>query len=283
VIELLNHYFVPVFTSNEDYQEGGSAPREERAELRRLQLEGYAKKLSVGTVHAFVIGPDGHLFSSLHTAEAAKPPKLIAMLEEAVANFKTPAGSPIVRPSAPAAPVCSADSIRLYITARYLQRKGDDYDLTEDPGGGWAASPGTEWLCVPKNDWSGLLPPSDAARWKLPQSFVERLLTHFYPPTENNDLEKNRFESADLSATVSERKGAITTVKIEGRLRMKHDFYHKEDGKYVDASVVGFAEVDTGSGRVKSFNLVTDRADYREADGKTFLPFGVAVRLAQSH
>ena len=50
VVELLNAYFVPVYTSNEDYRDGGAAPPDERAELRRIQQEGYRKKLSVGTV-----------------------------------------------------------------------------------------------------------------------------------------------------------------------------------------------------------------------------------------
>ena len=36
VISLLNQYFVPVFLSNEDFRDGGSAPPAAKAELRRL-------------------------------------------------------------------------------------------------------------------------------------------------------------------------------------------------------------------------------------------------------
>src|SRR5262249_38270740 len=39
VISLLNSYFVPVYVANQDYTESGSAPEEEKAELRRLRRE----------------------------------------------------------------------------------------------------------------------------------------------------------------------------------------------------------------------------------------------------
>ena len=36
VIDLLNHFFVPVYLSNEDFAKGGCAPIEERKELQRI-------------------------------------------------------------------------------------------------------------------------------------------------------------------------------------------------------------------------------------------------------
>ena len=71
IISLLNSRFVAVFTSNEDFRDGGSASPQEKAELNRIHQEGYAKKLSVGTVHAYVLDLDGHLIDSMHTATAA--------------------------------------------------------------------------------------------------------------------------------------------------------------------------------------------------------------------
>ena len=81
VISLLNGSYVPVFVSNEDYAEHGSATPQEKTELRCIFREGYAAHLSVGTVHAYLLDPAGHLRDSLHTADAAIPEKLIAMLE----------------------------------------------------------------------------------------------------------------------------------------------------------------------------------------------------------
>jgi hypothetical protein len=283
VIELLNRYFVPVFTSNEDYRDGGAAPADERAELQRIFKEGYDKKLSVGSVHAYVIGPDGHLLSSLHTAEAAKPAKLIALLQEAVGALKTKPGEPAVKPCPPDTPDCGPTSLRLYLIARYLERKGDDYALTEDPGGGWAAVPGVDWICLNKPEWSALVPARGATigtKWALPGDLSRPILTHFYPPTENNNVLKNKIEAGALTATLTERTGSTAVVKIDGNLKMKHDFYHKEDGRYVEAGVVGYARVDTKAGVVKSFDLVTDRAEYYDGEGKNPLAFGVAVKLS---
>ena len=64
VISLLNRYFVNVFVSNEDFTEKGSATAEEKVQLRRIFSEGYAAKLPVGTVHAYILKPDGHLLNS---------------------------------------------------------------------------------------------------------------------------------------------------------------------------------------------------------------------------
>jgi hypothetical protein len=281
VIELLNRHFVPVFTSNEDYRDNGAAPAEERAALQRIFQEGHAKGLSVGSVHAYVVGPDGHLLSSLHTAEAAKPQKLIALLEGAVTKLGTQAGPPVLKPAPPAAPACEPGSLRLNLTARYLERKGDDYTLTEDPGGGWAAVPGTDWITIPQAAWRALVPAGIKVgdTWELPPTLTKPLLVRFYPPTENNDVSKNLIDSGSLSATMTARNGDLTTIRIDGKLRMRHDFYHKEDGRFVEATVVGFTEVDTKSMTVRSMNLVTDRAEYFDAERKHALPFGVAVKL----
>src|SRR5437763_11978652 len=115
VVELLNAHFVPVYTSNEDYRDDGAAPADERAELHRIQQEGYRKKLSVGTVHAYVLSPDGALVDSRHVAQAAKPQELIAMLEAAVQRFGVPAGPPVVAAKPQShAPACGADCLVLH-------------------------------------------------------------------------------------------------------------------------------------------------------------------------
>src|SRR5436189_2637939 len=94
VVSLLNSYFVPVYTVNEEYSEKGDAPAEEKAERNRVFQEGYAAKLSVGTVHVYLLAPDGHLRDSMHVAEAARSENLIARLEKIVADLKVPPGKP---------------------------------------------------------------------------------------------------------------------------------------------------------------------------------------------
>jgi hypothetical protein len=99
VISLLNRYFVPVYASNEDYRGDGSAPPDERKERDRIWREAGAAKLSTGTVHAYVTGPDGHILDSRHVAEAAKVDSLTEMLEKAVEKLKTKEGKPLVEPA----------------------------------------------------------------------------------------------------------------------------------------------------------------------------------------
>src|SRR6266567_2060476 len=100
VIARLNQSFVPVYAVNEDYAPKGPAPAEEKAERERIFKEGYEHHWSVGTVHVYVLRPDGHLFGTLHVAEAARGENLLALLEQAVGELK-PASGP---PGAPRAP-----------------------------------------------------------------------------------------------------------------------------------------------------------------------------------
>src|SRR5579871_5428501 len=157
VISLLNGYFVPVFLSNEDFTPTGSAASAEKAELHRIFQEGYAAKLSVGTVHAYVLAPDGHLIDSMHVAQASRSENLIGMLERDVKKLGTPAGEPVVKPTAPAAPRPVPDALLLHLIARYLQPKGEDYTLVE-ANEGWASLPSEDWITLAPLEWKQLLP-----------------------------------------------------------------------------------------------------------------------------
>src|SRR5919112_688684 len=70
VVKTLNRSFVPVYLSNEDYAEGGPAPQAERRERDRILREAAGKGLSTGSVHVFVLDPEGH---AGRRAEAAGP------------------------------------------------------------------------------------------------------------------------------------------------------------------------------------------------------------------
>ncbi len=74
VIGVLNRSFVSVYINNQDYDsKGGSAPAEERAELQRIHQEGYAKKLSMGTVRGFMLTPDAHTYDIVTPPMLATP------------------------------------------------------------------------------------------------------------------------------------------------------------------------------------------------------------------
>ena len=104
-----------------------------------------------------------------------------------------------------------------------------------------------------------------------------KVLRHFYPPTENTDLGKNRLDEQALRARVESIREGVARARLEGRLRMKHSFYHKDTDEFVETRLVGFLEFEPGRDKVRSFRLVTDGATYGAA-GKNRHPFGVAVR-----
>lgn len=282
VISLLNRYFVPVYLSNEDYREGGAATPEEKGELRRIFNEGYAAHLSVGTVHVYVLKPDGHLLDSMHVAQAWKPEALVAMLDRDVQQLHTPPGEPVVKPTAPTAPSPKPDTLLLHLVARYLERRGEDYVLTgqaAEGSGDWSNLPSEDWIALSRAEWTRLLPAQGAPigqSWEIDSQLTSTLLRHFYPPTENSDLTTNRLDAQSLTATVVAVHPGGVRLRLQGRLQMKHPFYHKDDDRFVAASFVGFLEAEPARKRIRSLEMVTDQADYR--GGGADQPYGVAVQ-----
>lgn len=269
VISLLNEHFVPVYTVNEEYTDKGSAPPEEKAERNRIFQEGHAAKLSVGSVHVYILAPDGHLRDSLHVAKAAQSEHLMAMLEKTVAELKVPKGKPVVAPVTQSqCPPSPPGSIALHLSARSL-----------DGRGAWGDFPVEDWIVLSSDESKRLLPGADAvsigATWEIPREVATRILTHFYPATENNDVSKNVFEKQSLKGTVTSVENGVARARLTGEMKMAHSFYHKADGKTVEATVIGFIDFVPAQGKVDSLKLVTDEATY--GGGK----FAVGVRLVR--
>jgi hypothetical protein len=88
------------------------------------------------------------------------------------------------------------------------------------------------------------------------------LLKYFYPSTENNDLKTNRIDRQTLRATVLSAKDGLVRARLDGFLKMKHPFYHKDDSNFVEAPLVGLTEFDAKHSRIRSFQLATDGATY---------------------
>lgn len=277
VISLLNRYFVPVYTANEDYRGSGSAPPEERAELRRIHQEGYQLQLSVGTVHGYVLSPEGKTMDSVHVARAAK--ELLPMLQRAIEKLGTRAGEPLVPPAPQSAPPAAPGSPVLHVTARYLERREGRLELIRTSSGDWSAMPGEDWLALSEAQQQKLLPPGNGAAgaaWELDPEVGALILNRFYPPTENNDLAKNRIEEQVLRATVTGVRDGIATARITGRYRMKHPFYHKDDGNFAEGTLAGYLRFEPKTGRLRALRLTTDEATYGEPGRGR--PFGAVVR-----
>jgi len=263
IIDLLNRSFVSVYVVNEEYVGEGNAPTAERSELQRIQREGYARKLSVGTVHAYVLTPDGHTNDSLHVVNAGDPSKTLAMLQRAVAQFKPSPGKPVVPPAPQSAPPPSpADAITLHLVSR-----GDDR-------GSWGKIPAENWIVLTHEDWSKLLPSGNVSpgqTWELDRAVTARILTYFYPQTENNDARIDRIQQHSLTAKVLTAKDGLVTARIDGFVRMQHVFYPgRTDAQPLAAEVVGVLTFAPGT--PPSLQLVTTQAQHGQR------PFKVAVR-----
>src|SRR5262245_20961736 len=256
IIAALNASFVPVYTVNEDYAANGDAPKEEKAELQRIRQEGYRAKLSVGTVHAYVLTPDGHTHDSLHVATAAKPEKTLEMLERAIEQFKPKAGAPLVTPSTQSkAPRAPEGGSVFHLVSRSEHR------------GSWGEFPAENWITLNADEVGKLLPgkPIDKGQtWKPDRDTAAKLLTYFYPQTENNNADPRRIQDLELTAKVLEVKpSGEVRARLDGRLTMQHSFYPgRKDPKPVEAIVVGHLTCDSSAGKLLSLQLVTDKARY---------------------
>lgn len=269
VSDTLNRYFVPVYTSNEDYRDNGAAPADERAAYQKIYRAALDKKLSTGTVHAYVLSPAGEPVDSLHVAEAARGDNTLKMLQRAVERFKTPAGEALVKPRAQSVAPPSDDSLVLHLTARA--------EGTNPADNSWHAYPSENWIVLTPDD-QRKLSASDASvgkSWDVDREVATKILTHFYPQTENNDVRKNKIERIALKATVVTSSDGVARARLDGQLLMRHPFYHKDTPDMVDATVIGYVDFDAKAKAVRQLKLATTKATYQNR------PFDVGVEAAR--
>src|SRR5207244_13156247 len=130
-----------------------------------------------------------------------------------------------------------------------------------DGRGSWGEFPGENWIVLTKNDWQKLL-PSGAAKvgqtWELNKEVSARVLTYFYPQTENNHATTDRIEKQSLVAKVLSVEGDKVTARIDGILRMQHVFYPgRNNPDPVNATVVGVLTFAPGKSSVPLLQLLT--------------------------
>ena len=259
VIDALNRNFVCVYINNEDYySKDGRAPAEERAELQRIRQEGFAKKLDVGNVRSYVLTPDGHAYDILR-----RESDMLSMLQRAVEEFKPKSGKPVVAPTRQSAPPpAPTDAVVLHLISR-----GDDR-------GSWGQFPAENWIVLGHADWSRLLPTGDVnpgTTWELDRDISARILTYFYPQTENNDARLDRLQEYSLKAKVLTVRDGLVTARIDGFVKMQHTFYPgRNDPQPLAAEVAGVLTFAPDSS--PSLQLVTTEAQHGRRS------FTVAVR-----
>src|SRR3954453_12180135 len=168
VVETLNRFFVPVYLSNEDYAGDGPAPKAERLERDRILRESAAQGLSTGTVHVYILDPEGHAVDSAHVAEGAKLDVLTRLLARHVARFRPEPGPPVSPPS-PQAPPPEPEpgGLTLHLVARSL-----------DGRGAWGGVIPEDWFTLSAEEARRLTveAPAVGKSWDLPPAVAARLL-----------------------------------------------------------------------------------------------------------
>jgi len=261
VIEILNRSFVPVYASNEDYVGAeGKAPPAEKAERHRIYGTFISQRLGAGDVHIYVVTGDGQPVEGIGVSKASEGDNLLVFLRNIEARLQIRPGSPAVQPrplSAP--PAAAADAMVFHTVARGANR------------GSWREFPGENWTVLDRPEWAGLLPPSPPKpgdRWDADPAAARKLLTNFYPQTEEvNDQDRNRIEECTLSMRAFANTEGAVRVRIEGTVKMARRFYPMK-GEYtpVSATVVGFMDIAGDNSRIRRFNLTTADAVFgREA------------------
>jgi RNA polymerase sigma factor (sigma-70 family) len=282
VIDLLNRYYVPVYVSQQDYAAAGKAAPEEKAELQRIYAASLRGRMAAGSDYAYIVAPDGRPVDTLCGCVGGRGRRLRDFLEWTIRERELTAGATLINPvpqSAP--PPAPAGALVLHLTARYLmERNGQYVPLPTRVGGeqshGWNAYPAENWVVLDHNQCAGWLPsgiPRTGTSWEIDPAAAAPLLTYFYPQTEEDGTPRNRIDHLALKAQIVALHGGVARARINGTLRMKHPAVpNRDDDDFVDATVLGFMDVEMGKQRIKALQIITERATYRDK------AFGVAVR-----
>jgi hypothetical protein len=263
VIDLLNHYCVPIYISTDDFEEkSGQAPAPEKKEFVRLFGDINEAKKGMG----YVLTPEEKMIETFVSSPAVTSEQVFAFLDNAIKKLGAKRGEILgkVTPQA-SAPQADPDQLVLHLTARFLPS-----------GAGWARMPAEDYLVLGPADWKSLLVPAGAKvgdSRDIDPALVKTLLIHFYPPSLNFYCTKNVIDRPAMRATVVAVKDGVARIRLDSDLKMKHTFVpDKDDNLHVEAAVVGLVDCNLVRQTIRSVQMVTDKATY--AGGY----FGVAVR-----
>jgi hypothetical protein len=247
---------VPVYASNQLPGPYQTEPEQARAEVRRIYVDFLNRKLGVGDVHLYILKPDGASLAGLDPDSAMNPEKLEPFLTGIIHQLGTTPGAPVVKPRPQSIPpVTKPDELVTHLVSRSFTP------------GNWHEFPSENWIVLTREEWMQLLPkqlPREGDSWQLAPALTRKLLTRFYPQTEEtSDADRNRMDEAWLRLTVTKMGAGVARARFDGRLRMKHAFYpgkdHEDD---VEATLTGFVDFDSAERRIQRMRLITGHATY---------------------
>lgn len=257
MIEILNQYFVPVTSANEDVDPKGS-PSAERDERWRIYGDFLERKLGAGDVHVYVLGPDRKSLGGLDIGSAMDTGKMITFLTSLAEREHVQAGPPPFKPQPRSAPPdAKITSPTIHLTARKT-----------NSGRTWNEFPSENWILLTHQDWDQILPPSGAGlhtTWTIPAVVAAKLAEWVYPQTEETrKANRSKVELADFRLMIVTLKGSLSRARIEGKVRLIHSFYPgRPSADYATSDLVGFADFDLSRREVQRLRIVTQKAQYQ--------------------
>ena len=205
---MLNQYFVPVTSSNEDVNPGGGASQADRDERSRIYHDFFDRKLGVGDVHVYVVGPDGVSIGGLDIGSALDTEKEIAFLSGVAKHLHLNAGPPPFAPHPQSAlPRVEPRAPAIHLVARKLT-----------VGGAWNEFPSENWILLSREEWDQILPSTGAgvnASWTIPHSAAAKLAEWIYPQTEDTrKTNRSSVDVADFRLTMVALVGSLGRARI---------------------------------------------------------------------
>src|SRR5262249_14824819 len=156
---------------------------------------------------------------------AAEKDNLLKMLRASIAGRDFDAGKPLVTPRCQApAPKAGPADVLLFLVSRTDHRHS------------WGEFPSENWIVLKEQQWKSWLPPSSDAgtTYAIPAKEAAIVLTYFFPQTEICDFGKaldadgpykHRLEKLGLQAKVLGADGNVLKVRLDGTIKLKHNFY----------------------------------------------------------
>jgi hypothetical protein len=249
-----------VTSSNEEADDGGTGPPAEKAERKRIYLDFYNKKLGIGDVHVYIVGPDGSSIGGLDIYSASDAEKMAAYLTQVAAQLHTLPGPPAVTPHPQSSPpAAAADSMILHLVSRSLA------------GGSWHEFPAENWIVLNRAEWGQLLPVDALAlkpSWEVPAPVAVKLAEWIYPQNEEKtQVNRSRVDVAAFRMTVLTMENGLARARVDGKVRLKHSFYPGGGAEdYADSELLGFVDFDVAQRKIQRLRMVTTKATYAGGD-----------------
>ncbi len=134
--------------------------------------------------------------------------------------------------------------------------------------GSWRQFPAESWIPLDATEVRELVgggPATAGAEWVIAPRVSEKILTHFYPATEDPTAaaqDRNEIALQQLKLRVLSVEDDRVMARLDGALQMDRAFYPGRNASALEARVTGYIEFDATRQHVSRLRLVARAAEY---------------------